>query len=688
MPKITRRKFIELSALFSATLAWRSSRAFSSKISWQERREFFPQGVASADPHPDSVILWTRRPPATGSVAKKLTVEIAEDSAFRKTIAVSKANLSAETDWTCRVLAAGLKPRHEYWYRFTDEHGFGSRIGRTLTAPAARDGRAVSFAFVSCQNVQQGASNAYRRMIWEDEQKAADDRLSFVLHLGDFVYEVVWYPEDRPQGYYARRLRDIVRYESGEKIRDFHVPATVEDYRALYRAYLLDPDLQDARARWPFICMWDNHEFSWKGWQSQQNFAGVRPAQTRKVAANQAWFEYQPARITRPNNELLDRYQAPAVVNNAIRNFDENGLGLEPDNQKAINSLKVFRAFRWGRNVELILTDNRSFRSEPVIDQPIFTPFQTAQFPFVLPHDVVEVLDAGRSSQGGRPPDVIRFNGKELPNPRKHAPPQSILGKTQKAWFLSRLRQSKTTWKLWGNSVGMLDWRIDFQNLPEDSAVHWPTSGYASLSGDDWAGYRTERAEILDFISREAISGLASIAGDRHSFQAGVLSESLPPNSYRPVAVEFVTGSVSAPGLFEAAEYNVKTHPLRAIYLYQSGPEAVMQPAINFSIMHGVRASLALQKTGDVSQALKQRNPEVAPHLSFMDVAGHGYSFVKASTDELEVEFVCIARPLERSEGADGGPLRYRVAHKVKRWRPGVAPRLEREVLEGTVPLV
>ena len=71
----------------------------------------------------------------------------------------------------------------------------------------------------------------------------------------------------------------------------------VDDYRALYRAYLLDPDLQDARARWPFVCMWDNHEFSWKGWQSQQNFSGVRPAQTRKVAANQAWFEYQPARV-------------------------------------------------------------------------------------------------------------------------------------------------------------------------------------------------------------------------------------------------------------------------------------------------------------------------------------------------------------------------------------------------------
>jgi alkaline phosphatase D len=689
MPKITRRKFIKLAASMGATLALRSANVRASGISWNERREFYPQGVASADPHPDSVIVWTRRPPVSDSVPKELTVEIAEDSTFRKIVAVSKARLSAESDWTCRILAAGLKPGHEYWYRFTDEHGFGSRVGRTLTAPAERDGRAVSFAFVSCQNMQQGAANAYRRMIWEDEQKSAGERLSFVLHLGDFVYEVVWYPEDRPQGYYSRRLRDIVRYERGEKIRDFHVPTTVEDYRALYRAYLLDPDLQDARARWPFVCMWDNHEFSWKGWQSQQNFAGVRPAQTRKVAANQAWFEYQPARVTKPGNALVDRYEAPAVSNAAIQAFDENGLGLEPGNLQAINSLKLFRSFRYGRNVDLILTDNRSFRSEPVVDQSTFAPFQVSQFPFVVSQDVVEMLDAGRSYQGGRPPEVIRFNGREQANPRRNSPPQSMLGVTQKTWFLDRLRNSKATWKLWGNSVGMLDWRLDFQNLPNDVGVQWPTTGYAMLSGDDWSGYRSERAQILEFVRREGIDGFASIAGDRHSFQAGTLSESAPPKSFRPVGVEFVTGSVSAPGLFEAAEYNVtKSNPLRAIYVYQPSPESATQPAINFSLMHGVRASLALQRTGDVKRALAVRNAELAPHLSFMDVGGHGYSVVRAAADQLEVEFVCIPRPLQRSQRPDGGPLVYRVAHRVKRWRHGVAPHLERQVLEGTPPLV
>ena len=169
--------------------------------------------------------------------------------------------------------------------------------GRRLAKRRAR----VRFTFVSCQNVCQGAQNAYRRMMFEDARKPEAEQLDFVLHLGDFIYELIWYPEDRPQGMYDRRLRDLVRFEHGEKVEDFHIPVTLDDYRALYRAWLQDPDLQDARARWPFVCVWDNHEFSWRGWQGFMNVATPRPAQTRKVAANQAWFEYQPARITKPD---------------------------------------------------------------------------------------------------------------------------------------------------------------------------------------------------------------------------------------------------------------------------------------------------------------------------------------------------------------------------------------------------
>jgi alkaline phosphatase D len=304
------------------------------------------------------VILWTRRPPSGDSTANTLRLELSEFADFRKTVSSATAKLSSAEDWTCRVLAAGLKPHQVYWYRFTDEHGFGSRVGRTMTAPAANADHTVRFAFVSCQNVQQGACNAYRRMIFEDEQRPVAEQLSFVLHLGDFIYEIVWYPEDRPQGMYSRRIRDIVRYKSGEKHSDFHVPTTVDDYRAVYKAYLLDPDLQDARARWPFVCMWDNHEFSWRGWQSQQDFGnGVLPAQTRKVAAAQAWFEYQPARVVKLGSANLNQFVAPKVADKKIVDFDEFGMGQEAGNIAAVKSLTLYRALRWGRHVDLVLTE-------------------------------------------------------------------------------------------------------------------------------------------------------------------------------------------------------------------------------------------------------------------------------------------------------------------------------------------
>ena len=243
--------------------------------------------MASGDPESDSVLLWTRRPPREGNVSQKVNVEVAEDESFTRVVASAEAPVVEASDWTCRVLVGGLKPARVYWYRFTDAAGHGSRVGRTITAPTDDDTRPVRFAFVSCQNANMGGQNAYRRMIFEDERAVEQDRLGFVLHLGDFIYEIVWYPDDHPQGVYDRRLRDIVRYEHGEKIGDFHIPTTLGDYRAIYRNYLHDPDLQDARARWPFVCMWDNHEFSWLGWQSLQMFGGVDyPRQTRKVAAN------------------------------------------------------------------------------------------------------------------------------------------------------------------------------------------------------------------------------------------------------------------------------------------------------------------------------------------------------------------------------------------------------------------
>jgi alkaline phosphatase D len=302
--------------------------------------------------------------------------------------------------------------------------------------------------------------------------------------------------------------------------------------------------------------------------------------------------------------------------------------------------------------------------------------------------DVTEVLDAGTAMPNAPSPATIRFGDVDVPNPRRTAQPLSMLGATQKAWFLDRLQAATTPWKLWGNSVAMLDWRTDFQNLRDDVAARWPTSGYALFGDDDWSGYRHERAEIFDFVERNGITGLATVCGDRHAFLAGVLSSALPPRRFHPVAAEFVTGSISAPGLFEAMEFGLpRDHLLRAVYVYQPRGAAAAEPAINLAMMHGVRSSLELQRTHDLRAALAASNPEVAPQLSFADTGGHGYSVVRVAPEDLTVEFVCIPRPIERSATPDGGPLTYRVSHRVRLWGRDETPKVVRDSQEGVLPL-
>jgi alkaline phosphatase D len=685
MARISRRAFVQAAVGFGAAAAWAVARAVPSRIVWRESRPHFPEGVASADPNSNSVLLWTRCPADSAPTRSTLDVEVAEDAAFLKVIANTKARVLADADWTCRVLVGGLKPATVYWYRFTEPRGFGSRIGRTITAPADSDDRLVRFAFISCQNANQGAQNAYRRMIFEDEQAPPQNQLGFVLHLGDFIYEIVWYPQDRPQGMYDRRLRDLVTYPHGEKIQDFHIPTDVNDYRAVYRAYLRDPDLQDARARWPFVNMWDNHEFSWKGWQGLQKFGNAtRPAQSRKVAANQAFFEYQPARISKPSGPSLDRFEAPPVVDAPILNFDEHGLGIEPNNLTAINSLKGYRAVRWGRNVELIVTDQRSYRSEEPLDRTEAKAFVSEDFPEFVPEEAMAILDAGRSYDRGNAPAFIRYGGADIPNFRKDSPAQTILGDEQKKWFLERLRSSTATWKIWGNTTATLDMRADPQNLPPGLTKPWPGAGYCGMGGGDHGSAYVERGEIYDFVRDHAITGFATVAGDRHSFWAGLAAKALPPKDFEPVGIAFVTGSISAPGLVEALEHNFpKQHAMRPLFLGQGPSDRVPQPTVNLLLRHGVRSCLEYAKSGDMSKARAASNPQLSPHLSFVDMGGHGYAVVGAGSTTFETEFVCIPRPLERNDSPDGGPLLYRARFQTPLWRAGDSPKLAATIVEG-----
>jgi len=681
---LNRREFVQLAAAMGAALAW-GGRAQASTSKWREARSLYPEGVASGDPDPHSVILWTRRPYGEGD-RHLLSLEVAEDQAFRRVVATTPAPVSAASDWTTRVLVGGLKPARVYWYRFTDSEGNGSRIGRTITAPTANDPRAVTFAFVSCQDVNESKLNGYRRMIFEDERARPQDQLDFVLHLGDFIYEVVQYPDEgKPR--FDRKLYEVCRIPNGQKAaRDFHIPTDAAGYRAVYKGYLADPDLQDARARWPFVCIWDNHEFSWQGRQSIAQAGGAPfPGQTFKVAANQVWFEYIPARVAAPSGSS-EQFGSVPVQNVKIEKFDDNGLGLEPNNIAAINSLIVYRALRYGRHLDLLLTDLHSYRGrDNFSDESLGKLADWGDYDGMFPDDLQQVLDGGRAFNGGHPPAELEFNGSRIPNPEKDKPPQAILGATQKAWFKNRLRSSSATWKIWGCSQGTHEQRADPENLPAGlTKQKWPAGRFANVGGGDYGTAWVERNEIYDLVRDAKITGFAIVSGDLHSFWAGYASAQLPPGKFDPIGLNFTGGSMSSVGGGEANEYRIKKdNKFRPIYLADRPGAAKPECTYNMLMTHGVRSCFEYAKSLDRAKARALSNPDLAPHLKFVDIGGHGYATVRLSGDEMRTEFVCIPRPVARAGTADGGPLRYRIVHSAKLWAPGERPRLVQKVLEG-----
>jgi alkaline phosphatase D len=321
------------------------------------------------------------------------------------------------------VLAAGLEPARVHWYRFTDEQENGSRVGRTITAPADDDARPVRFAFVSCQNINQGACNAYRRMIYEDERAPENERLGFVLHLGDFIYEMVWYPEDRPQGYFDRRIYDVARYPDGEKIADFHVPTTVGDYRAAYRGHLGRPGLAGRAGALAVHLHVGQPRILVAGLSGR---AGVRP---ERPPGADAQGGRQPGLVGIPagpreeaGGSSLETFDPPQVTDTPLTEFDAHGLGQERNNLAAIASLQAYRATKWGANVDLFITDHSSYRSPSATDGPETGSVLRRTVPLFLPEEVFEIFDAGRDLRRRRSAATIPFAGKDIPNPRRDEP--------------------------------------------------------------------------------------------------------------------------------------------------------------------------------------------------------------------------------------------------------------------------
>lgn len=298
----------------------------------------FSLGIASGDPWPGSVLLWTRlapRPyePDSGLPFRRIPVrwEIAHDPRFTRIVRRGTATAHPELHHSIHLEVSGLGPDRAYYYRFR-VGAWISGTGRTRTAPApaARVGR-LRLAAVSCQAYHDGYFTPYRHL--------ADEELSAVFHLGDYLYE---HPVGAAGGARRHAATPLPAHFNRETL-------TLEDYRLRYALYRSDPDLRAAHAAHPFVLTWDDHE-------TENNYADDSPGYpqppeeflVRRAAAYRAYWENQPLR-------LPQRPRGPDI--------------------------RLYRRVRFGRLAQFDILDTRQYRSHQAYGPGWHPPGPLAQDP-------------------------------------------------------------------------------------------------------------------------------------------------------------------------------------------------------------------------------------------------------------------------------------------------------------------
>jgi alkaline phosphatase D len=250
-------------------------------------RGSFTHGVASGDPLPDGVVLWTRFAHVNEG---RTGWEVAEDDAFARIVRRGEARAPFTTDFCAKVDVRGLQPDRRYFYRFLSADG-ASETGRTRTAPA-RGADSLTVALFSCANYPFGYFHAYGHA-------AARDDIDLALHVGDYIYEV-------QRGQYPG-VADAV----ANRIIEPHTETvSLSDYYRRYASYHTDPDLRALRAAKPMSVVWDDHELANDTWREgaqahDPNTEGDFFA--RIAAASKAYFDWMPIRLPERRGQRIYR---------------------------------------------------------------------------------------------------------------------------------------------------------------------------------------------------------------------------------------------------------------------------------------------------------------------------------------------------------------------------------------------
>ncbi|MCT9083483.1 alkaline phosphatase D family protein [Streptomyces fulvoviolaceus] len=321
---LSRRRFLTVSGAaaalaFAVNLPAAGTAAAAELDPAQITEDPFTLGVASGDPLPGSVLLWTRLAPAPyqpdgGLPAERVTVhwELARDENFSRVVRRGSASAHPEFGHSVHVQVDDLDEDRVYYYRFK-AGSWISRTGRTRTAPGrGAKASALTLGVVSCQRYDQGYYTAYKHL--------AEDDVDVVFHLGDYLYEYAVSGVAGARAYPAGTVPDVYDHEM----------TTLDDYRLKYALYKSDPDLLAAHAAHPFVVTWDDHE-------TENNYAGAVSENNdpefliRRAAAYRAYWENQPLR----------RPQLPDGAD-----------------------LKLYRRLYWGRLAQFDVLDTRQYRSD------------------------------------------------------------------------------------------------------------------------------------------------------------------------------------------------------------------------------------------------------------------------------------------------------------------------------------
>ncbi len=627
---------------------------------------YFPQSVASGDPRPDSVIVWTRIDDSDTFAADEdvaLELEVFADAELTQPVELDGATAisvmaAAKFDHCVKVKLRGLDPATTYYYRFVhtrDDGAFASPTGRTRTAPAADSDARVRFAFVSCQDFTGRYYHCYKHMVTMD--------LDFIVHLGDYIYETTGDPSFQTVDGRSIAFDDqasAITFNAGEA-NEYYAARSLDNYRQLYRTYRADAALQAVHANIPMVIIWDDHEFTDDSYGAVGTYFDARQDESdpdRRKAANQAWFEYMPV-----------DYQ------------DED---FEYDPSVAFpGDIQIYRDFTFGKHMRLVMTDLRSYRDDHLIaedafpgaviltqaelmaelgslpdaasayididtyaggayktalvaaaDQLDFEPSKVTGLqdvtyinslvdklsaPNVTPIVDLDDLERGFSyrhlgklspyaSIGSRylvVKDTFELWAK-IHYQRSNGATQEKLGAAQEQWFLDTMTSASETWKIWGNEHCLVPLAIDLTFLPVQ-----PFNFKYLMNVDHWDGMPDRRAKLLQAIG--ARDNVVAITGDIHAFYAGLPGAA---EDRSQGIIEFVTSSISS-GTF------------RTLLVRQVAADPILSSTAGASDLAGAIDELF--------------SDGVNPHLAYADSTRNGFATVELDGTELITTYHKIA---------------------------------------------